>query len=192
MHNKRNLYLFLIIFNLFYFTFLFIEDRINVKTEIEEIESRGSEWEVFINFFKSLWRTILAVLSRIFIFWFWIFFKIGFILFIFEFIGIYKKGQVVLKGVIYSQTFVFMFILFSFFSILIFKKEPITSLNFISSNENKLNNFILSSIEFFKICEFFYLFWFIKKHIKISETTLTLLLIPLFFIETFIKWVYYI
>lgn len=192
MDNKRNLFLFIIIFNLLFFTFLFIEDRIMLKKEIEEIEERGSEWEDFLNFLKSLWRTILAVLWRVISFWFWNFIKIGFLIFIFEFIGIYKKEQILLKGIIYSQVFILILIIFSFFSILLFNKELITSLIFISSNENKLNNFFLSSIEFFKICEFSYLFWYIRKNIKISETALLLLLLPLFFLETFFKWVYFI
>jgi hypothetical protein len=95
-----------------------------VPSHAKQIEIYEKEWsEKFLDFIKSLWRTLVAVGFRAIFFWIWTFLKIGFIVFMLELFNIWEKEKIVLNGVIYSLSPILFLIFFKIFIFAFFKKR---------------------------------------------------------------------
>lgn len=187
---RINLKIFILLFNFFFISFLVIEDRfIYVPLHTIEIPYKG--WDKFIEFIKSFWRTGISVGYRALVFWLWTILKAGFIIFIFELSGIFDKEKVVLKGVIYSIFPILFLIFFKFLFLVFLKKDFNSSLSLIYVFNNKFLDFVFSSFELFKFLEFTFLYYWLKK-INLSSLKLIIILAPLFFLEKYIEFAYFI
>ncbi len=193
---KINLFTWALMFSFFHIIFLGIEDRlVYVPAHISSKEwgkKFPQEWENFINFLKSFWRTSLAVGSRIIFFWVWTFLKVGFLVFILELMGIWGKEKIILNGVIYSLFPILFLIFFKFLFLIFLKKEFISSLSLFLNSHNSFLNFLFSSFEFFKCLEYSFLYSYLRKHLKIKKISLIFILSPLFFLEKIIEFTYII
>jgi len=191
---KDNLFKYFLIFNIFYISFLIIEDRlIYVPSHAKQIEIYEKEWsEKFLDFIKSLWRTSVAVGFRAIFFWIWTFLKIGFIVFMLELFNIWEKEKIVLNGVIYSLFPILFLIFLKFLFLLFLKRDFNSSFSLFLNFDNNFLKFIFSSIEFFKFLEYFLLGSYLKEKVNMNLTKLIFILSPLFFLEKTIEFTYVI
>jgi len=191
MVTGRNIKYIIIFYIFFHFIILFIEDRTRYVPQIvESCEEKGyNSDDEFIIFIKNLWRTTISATFYITIFWFWNFFKTGFILFFFEIIGFYKKEKIIFLNVLNSLIPIYILIFIKFIFIVFIKSDFQSNLLFLYNPQTSFLKYLFNSLEFFKICEYVLLYDGFRK-MNVKPEIIILLLLPLFFGENYIKFTY--